>query len=45
MILDVPIFEHIIIRLKSAKILGHLKIINFTLGRNGKFIAFMCPNT
>ena len=45
MILGVPIFEHIIIRLKSAKILGHLKIMNFPFGTNGKFITFRCPNT
>ena len=33
-------FKHIIIRLLCAQILGHLKIINFTFGTNGKFIAF-----
>ena len=45
MILGVSIFEHIIIRLQCAQIVGHLKIINFTFGTNGKFIAFRCPNT
>ena len=43
--LRVPIFEQIIMRLYFAQILGHLKIINFTVGKNGKFIAFRCPNT
>ena len=42
--LGVPIFEQIIIRLYFAQILGHLKIINFTFGKNEKFIAFRCPN-
>ena len=45
MILGVPIFEHIILRLECAQILGHLIIINFTFGTNGTFIAFRCPNT
>ena len=44
-ILGVPIFEHIIIRLLCAQILEHLIIINFTFGTNGKFIAFRCPST
>ena len=44
-ILGVSIFEHLIIRLKYAHIVGHLKIINFTFGTIGKFIAFRCPNT
>ena len=43
--LGVPIFIHIIISLKCAHILGHLKIINFPFGTNGKFIIFRCPNT
>ena len=43
MILSVPIFKHIIIRLWCAQILGHLKIINLTLGTNGKFIALCVP--
>ena len=43
-LLGVPIFEHIIIRLSFAQILGHLKIINFPFGTNGKFIIFTCPN-
>ena len=30
--------------LLGVPILGHLKIINFTFGSNGKFIAFRCPN-
>ena len=41
----VPIFKHIIIRLQYAQISGHLKIINFPFGTNGKFIIFRCPNT
>ena len=45
MVLDVPMFKHIIMRLYSAKILGHLKIMNFPFGTNGKFISFRCPNT
>ena len=45
MVLGVPIFEHIIIRLLCYQILGHLKIINFTFGTNGKFTIFRCPNT
>ena len=40
--LGVPIFEQIIIRLYFAQILGHLKIINFTFGKNEKFIVFRC---
>ena len=36
--LGVPIFKPIIIRLQCAQILGHLKIINFPLRTNGKFI-------
>ena len=39
MILGGPIFEHIIITLSCAQILGHLNIINFTFGTNGKFIV------
>ena len=42
MVLGVPIFEHIIIRLLCAKILGHLKIINFTFRKNENFIIFGC---
>ena len=45
MVLGVPIFEHIIIRLKCTQILGHIKIINFPFGTNGKFIVFRCPKT
>ena len=45
MILSVLIFKQIILRLYSAKILGHLKIMNFPFGTNGKFIIFRCPNT
>ena len=44
-IVGVPIFEHIMIKLQFAQILGHLKIINFPFGTNGKFIIFRCPNT
>ena len=44
-LLGVLIFEHIIIRLYFDQILGHLKIINFPFGTNGKFIVFRCPNT
>ena len=44
-LLGVPIFEHIIIRLVFAQIFGHLKIINFPFGTNGKFIILRCPNT
>ena len=36
--LRVPIFKHIIMRLYSALVLGHLKIMNFPFGTNGKFI-------
>ena len=43
--LGVPIFEHILIRLLCAQILGHLKIINFTFKTNENFIIFGCPNT
>ena len=32
MVLGVPIFEHIIIRLKCTQISGHIKIINFPFG-------------
>ena len=45
MILGVPIFKQIIMRLYSALILGHLKIMNFPFGTNGKFIILRCPNT
>ena len=45
MFLGVLIFEHIIIRLSFDQILGHLKIINFPFGTNGKFIVFRCPDT
>ena len=45
MILGVPIFKLIVIRLYTALSLGHLKIMNFPLGTNGKFIIFRCPNT
>ena len=45
MVLGVPIFEHIIIRLFCAQILGHLRIINFTFRTNENFIIFGCPNT
>ena len=44
-LLGVSIFEHIIIMMLFALILGHLKIINFPFGTNGKFIIFKCPNT
>ena len=44
MVLGVPIFEHIIIRLKCTQILGHIKIMNFPFGTNGKFI-FRCSKT
>ena len=43
--LRVPIFKHMIMRLYSALVLGHLKIMNFPFGTNGKFIIFRCPNT
>ena len=43
--LGVPIFKHIVMRLYSAQILGHLKIMNFPFGTNGKYIIFRCPNT
>ena len=45
MVLCVPIFEHIIIRLLCAQILGHLKIINFTFRTSENFNFFGCPNT
>ena len=45
MVLGVPIFEHIIIRLRCTQILGHIKIMNFPFGTNGKFIIFRCPKT
>ena len=54
MILGVPIFKHIKIRLECAQISGHLKIINFPFGTNGKLIVFRtngkliifkCPKT
>ena len=45
MFLGVPIFKPIIIRLYFAQILGHLKMMNFLFGTNGKFIVFRCPNT
>ena len=38
-----PIFKHIIIRLECAKILGHLKIINFPFGTNRKLIILGNP--
>ena len=44
-LVGVPIFKHIIIRLKYAHTLGHLKLINFPFGTNGKFIIFRRPNT
>ena len=44
-LLGVPIFEHILIRLLCAQILGHLKIINFTFRTNENFIILECPNT
>ena len=44
-LLGVPIIEHILIRMWFALILGHLKIMNFPFGTNGKFIIFRCPNT
>ena len=43
MVLGVPIFEHIIIRLKCTQILGHIKIMNFPFGTNGKFIILGVP--
>ena len=45
MVLGVPIFEHIIIRLKCTQIWGHIKIMNFPFGANGKFIIFRSPKT
>ena len=45
MVLGVPVFEHIVIRLYCAQILGHLKIINFTIRTNENFIIFGFPNT
>ena len=39
MVLGVPIFEHILIRLLCAQILGHQKIINFTF-RTNEFLLF-----
>ena len=44
-VLGVPIFEHLIIRLLCAQILGHLQIINFTFRTIFNFIIFGCPNT
>ena len=43
MVLGVPIFEQIIIRLLCSQILGHLKIISFTLATNGKLIVLGVP--
>ena len=43
MVLGVPIFEHIIVMLLCAQILGHLKIINFQFVPNGKFITLGIP--
>ena len=43
--LGFPVFKHIVMRLLSTSILGHLKIMNFPFGTNGKFIIFRCPNT
>ena len=45
MVLGVPIFEHILIRLLYAQSLGHLKMINFTFRTNEIFIILGCPNT
>ena len=33
MVLGIQIFKHIIIKLKCAQILGHIKINNFTFGK------------
>ena len=41
MVLSVPIFELIGIRLKCAQILGHLKVINFTFRTNENFIILV----
>ena len=43
--LGVPIFKHIVMRLYSAQILEHLKIMNFPFGTNGKIYYFRCSNT
>ena len=43
MFLGVPIIKHIVMRLYSAQILGHLKIMNFPFGTNGKFIILGVP--
>ena len=43
MILGVQVFEHFIIRLQYAKILGHLKIINFPFGTNEKLMVLSVP--
>ena len=43
MVLGVPIFQHIIIRLLCAQILGDLKIINFISRTNEKFILLGVP--
>ena len=45
MVLGVPIFMHIIIRLSCALILGNLKINNFAFEEKGQFITFRCPNS
>ena len=45
MVLGVRLFEHMMIRLFCAQILGYLKIINFTFRTNDNFIIFGCPNT
>ena len=45
MVLDVPIFKPIIIRLLFAQMFGHLKIINFPFETNGKLIILGDPNT
>ena len=41
-ILGAPIFKHIII-MQYALILGHLKMINFPFGTNGKLIILGVP--
>ena len=43
MFLGVPIFEHIVISLYCAQILGYLKIINFTFGTNEKLMVLGVP--
>ena len=43
MILGIPIFEHIIIKMHCTNF-GTLKNNYFYIVTNGNFIAFMCPN-